>query len=105
LIIYGEYELWSSLLSVSSTLLFLASNIFLNTPSQTHSSCVPPVTIQQERAFKIHMKNGHHTGYRMSFTRVPTSTVRLRSIFYALLGGNFKKSVLFIFEQCCHQFW
>jgi len=86
LIIYvEEYKLWSSSLSSFLHLpvpaCFLASNILLNTPSQTLSPCVPPLTIQQERAFKIHIKNGQRTGCQTSFTRVPTSVVRLETTF------------------------
>jgi hypothetical protein len=50
-------------------------------PSQTLSSCVPPITIQQERAFKMHIKNGQCTGCQMSFIRVPTSVVQLGTTF------------------------
>jgi len=95
LIIYGEkYELWSSLLPSFLQLpvpaCFLASNTF-NTPSQTHSSCVPPLTIQLEGAFKIHIKNRQCSGCWMSFTRMPTSVVRVGTIFrvcYAATSKN-----------------
>jgi len=89
---------------VFSTFLFLASSIFLNT-SQTLSSCVPPLTIQQERAFKMHIKIKQCTGCQMSFIRVPNVCSVIGNYIYALLDGNFKKLVPFILEQCSHQFW